>query len=232
MRPISDARREGRILTGGGGRAALRVLAFAYLATAGLVAFVALAARATGEPVRAFLIDPAAELEVAPYYGFASNIGVLVWWGAAVACGGAAALLWHTRRPGSHPLLILATTSAAAALDDLFMVHEYFFPALGVAQEAVLAAYLVATLALLWTIRGFIAANDGSMLAVAGAFFAVSLVVDSALGPSGAAYMLEDGSKLFGISTWATFLVRASWRAVVASPSPPAAMLPRSSVNS
>jgi hypothetical protein len=114
-------------------------------------------------------------LDVPPYVGFSSNLGVLVWWGAAVVSAGSAVLLWRARRPEAGPLLALAVISAAAALDDLFRVHEYVLPALGVPEALAYGLYVVATLGVLWMIRWFLAANEWPMLLVAGVFFAASL---------------------------------------------------------
>ena len=54
----------------------------------------------------------------------------------------------------------------------------------------------------------------GLLLGLALAFFAASELVDQGMFNQGLNYLLDDGLKLFGIVSWATYFIRTSAQAV------------------
>jgi hypothetical protein len=97
--------------------------------------------------------------------------------------------------------------------DDVFRLHESYYPQVGLPQLLVAAIYGAAGAAYVWVFRGFIRANDGWLfllgLALLGTSIATDQLVDN--GP----WFAEDGTKLLGIVTWAVFYVRAALRVLV-----------------
>ena len=202
------------------GRHPWRALIATLAAGVALLAASVAAARVTGRPLRAFLIDPAAELGSPAYTGVVSNVTVLVWWSAAVVACLSGLVLRRLDHPSAAPLLLLAALSAAAGADDLFLGHEELIPSLGVPQKVVLIIFAAAAASALWAIRDFLREGEWGMLVVAAPCFAFSLGVDALGEGSGIAYLLEDGAKLLGVIAWATFSVRSGWSALLAAAQP------------
>ncbi len=142
------------------------------------------------------------------YFGFVSNLGVMIWSATAAICLFAAALfaLLKADRALTWFALSSGLLTGWLALDDAFLVHETVLPSFGIPQNAVIAAY--AALALLYIASSWrvILASDFWVLFVGGAALVLSILVDtvfSSLAP-GLVY-IEDSAKFFGIFCWASF---------------------------
>lgn len=142
------------------------------------------------------------------YYGFISNLGIMLWSGTAAVCLIAALCLFK----GKAPRQALRFTASACgltgwlALDDAFLLHELVLPSLGLPQPVVLAA--TAALALLYGAMNWrlIFSQEWWVLGLGAFGLALSLGVDQvfhSLSP-GLVY-LEDSAKFFGIVCWAGF---------------------------
>lgn len=190
-----------------------RLLAIIYLPAVLLLLAVAFAAWTTGIPVSRFLLDPAILSGTHPLLGVLSNVGVLLWAATAAICGFTATLLYRCggEREQIAYLLAIGMLTACLLIDDLFLLHEWFFPVvLGVQQPIVLAAYGVLFAALVLRFAVVILRYDPTLLVLAAAFFSVSLATD--LLPAGwfqtwnLLYLLEDGAKWLGIVSWSSHL--------------------------
>ena len=107
--------------------------------------------------------------------------------------------------------------------DDFFMMHEVVLPSVtGLNDKYIYIFYAVLFVAYCAVFHLTLLRQHGMLLLAALAFFALStglnVVTDAAAfdrlgGLSGQElrYLLEDGTKLFGISAWVTFHVRAAW---------------------
>ncbi len=142
------------------------------------------------------------------YFGFVSNLGIMIWSSTAAVCLFSAALfaLLKADRALTWFALSSGILTGWLALDDTFLVHETVMPSLGVPQNAVIAAY--AALALLYIASSWrvILASDFWILLIGGLALVVSIVVDTAfhsLNPS--LVYIEDSAKFFGIFCWASF---------------------------
>lgn len=158
--------------------------------------------------------DPAQVLGVSPFAGAVSNIGILLWCASTAICLFAALL---ARRHGARrtPIFLLAagTMTLVLLLDDLFLLHDIVLPkGLGISEEAVYAGYAAMIGAFITLFHRDIRASDYPLLGLALAFFAASLGFDMLqqwVTPPGA-FLLEDGSKLMGIVSWAGYLIRTA----------------------
>ncbi len=139
-------------------RSLIAALAAGIAHLAGSVA----AARVTGLPLRAFLIDPTAEFGAPAYIGVVSNVTVLVWWSAAVVACLSGLVLRRLDHPSAAPLLLLAALSGAAGADDLYLGHEKLIPSLGVPQKVVLIIFAAVAASALWTVRDSSARASGA----------------------------------------------------------------------
>lgn len=182
----------------------VRVLGIAYAGALTLVVLVWLAARALGRPFSYLSAEPSAALGQAWYAGFLSNVGVLLWTVAASV----ALLTWWTRRShadrGANIFLWVGLLTAAELLDDLFLLHDAFYPMLGVPEQVVTAVYGAATVALAGVYRERL---GGAGLAAFGLTLALFVGAVSLDGAGHADQFLEDSLKFLGIATWTSYLV-------------------------
>ena len=146
------------------------------------------------------------------YYGFVSNLGIVVWIAAAAICLFAGAVLFSDSGLSRQAIFCLSAglVTGWLAIDDLFLVHEAVLQKLGVPQPVTYGAYAVMVLAYLWFNRWEILAHRFSVLAVAAFFMATSVLVDVLIHVEGPVMvMIEDGTKLLGMCGWAVFHVVA-----------------------
>lgn len=146
-----------------------------------------------------------------PLLGAVWNFGVLLWAATAAVCLFTALRigLAHGLRPAAFPLAAGALI-AMLALDDLYLLHEFVWPHLGVPQPAVLAIYGSISGAYLLFFRDRLRAGRASLLAIALVAFGVSIGVD--LVWASPDVLLEDGAKFVGIVAWAVFHTDAMLR--------------------
>ncbi len=164
-----------------------------------------------GKPIHYFTQDPAAIAGTPFYYGFLSNVGILLWSAAATVCLFSFLLL--RRRSGEGEAAAFALHSGiltlVLALDDLFQFHEAFFPIyLGIDEKLVLGGYAAYTLYFLVRFRNAILDSDFLLLFLAFAFFGASIFADFLPHGSEGHYLFEDGAKFFGIVGWTAYFFR------------------------
>ena len=174
-------------------------------------------------PIHVLLMDTTAAASVAYYYGFLSNMGVLLWCTTAAVCLFSAAVVFQ-RADGTGDWAFLLSGGALTAVlmfDDFLLVHESIVPAyLGIRQEFVIALYGILALGYLtWFFRD-IMRSEFSILAASLCLFSVSVASDLVLDlPDGdLAHIVEDGSKFLAICLWAGFHVRAAWLCITKPP--------------
>ncbi len=110
-------------------------------------------------------------------------------------------------------------------LDDLFLIHEDAIPNyLGISEKLVFLAYGLITALYLVRFRKVILRTNYVIFAIAFMFLAASVFIDLLPGLSrwiplppmllGENYLLEDGAKLFGITTWFFYFAHVGLRQV------------------
>jgi hypothetical protein len=196
----------------------VRWLVLLYVPALSLLLAVAVAAGAHGIAPSRFTLDPAVLTGSHPLLGVVSNAGILLWAAAAAISLFSAALLGGGRRGGEAGRFLLGAgvLTSWLALDDLFLFHEWLFPAvLGVPQTLVLATYVVVAALFLARFAALILRTERRLLAAALAFFAASLLIDQ-LPQAWFAWkylvLIEDGCKLLGIVSWFGYFASAGAR--------------------
>jgi hypothetical protein len=181
-----------------------------------VLAFLGLGA-VVGEPFELFSRDAADALEGPFYTAWFSELFSLIWnLAAIVALFGAAVLRRSGNTGGSRLLAIAGVITAAMALDDLFLLHDDVYPAVGLSEKLVYPVYFLAIAA--YTVRFRRRLGPAVLLiAAAAAMWAVSAGVDLTVGGTGASFVVEDGLKAAGVALWAVMLVRLSWAEVCAA---------------
>lgn len=174
--------------------------------------------KATGLPLIDLTRDPAASFQFAPYAGFLSTLGTLLWAAAAAACllgarAGAA--------PGAGKFLLhTGLLTALLCLDDAFLLHEEILPALVPVRGVEYGMYLLYSLltaGLVWGNARFIMRTDFALLAAAIAFLAISMMMDKVLPYRAADGSVNEGTVFFedcfkfaGIVFWLGYVARTA----------------------
>ncbi|MGB3391602.1 MAG: hypothetical protein WBA88_26915 [Pseudaminobacter sp.] len=159
--------------------------------------------------------DPNAIAGQPAYYGFYSNLGILLWAAAASTALFAASCL---RRSGSadrriRPLFLGGLFCAVACLDDFFMVHEHSY-LIGIPEIVTMAGYAAFLLAFVAAVLPIAHFTKWILLAASLACLALSTLVDMADLTISGAVLIEEAFKFFGIAFLAAYLVSLSFSAL------------------
>jgi hypothetical protein len=155
--------------------------------------------------------DPTEAGDEKPWFGFFSNLGLMLWAGAASVSGFAGYVLWRSGGGREAVSFFLATGAliCLAAFDDAYRLHESVAPEkLGVPQEVGLA--LLVVIAVAWAIRyrAALLRSESVLLGLGIAAIGVSVMVDVLPGGYGG---IEDYAKFVGVATlFAWVVVEAS----------------------
>ncbi len=173
-----------------------------------------------------FLRDPKSIYEIPFHAGALSNIGVLLWCATASVCV-FTALVLHTAsaEPNKRKFLLSAGLLTSLLLfDDFFLLHEVFAPQyLGISANVLFFLYAVLSAALFVVFRRVVLRSAYALLLISGVFFSLSILFDelqmiilsAAPDLRGLQYLLEDGSKLIGITGWFNYFGWCSYTSLV-----------------
>lgn len=150
------------------------------------------------------------------YAGFISQLGIFFWAGTAAICGFTYLLLKQTKAVSEKIAFIIFAGGLTLLLgfDDVFQLHEGFFPAMGVSENIVLASYVVLLAIFLVRFQTVILRTNYVLFAIALGFFGISMVVDVLFLFESIRHLLEDGAKLFGIVTWFAYFAEVCFIAL------------------
>jgi len=167
-------------------------------------------------PVANFTGDPALINGGHPFIGILSNIGILIWsFTVAICLFSSVILLKNKKTEASIFLLFSSLLTMFLLLDDLFMFHERIFPQyLHIPQKTVYSGYLITIILYFIKFRKFIILKtEYIVLFLACGFFGLSILYDMIMPQSHDSinYLIEDGLKFYGITTWFIFFVRTSY---------------------
>jgi hypothetical protein len=174
----------------------------------GIIALVALG---NGRQVNALMMDPNFTGGFRWYTGLISNLGILCWTvAAASACWGA----WLARLGGRAGAAKFLVASAALTLylllDDLLQLHADLLPrTTGVPKKGIEALISVAAVVWIMANRPEIRRTRVALLGVAGGLLLLKMGLDAHPLSSSVrlALLEEDGTKLLGVLSWATYFV-------------------------
>lgn len=175
----------------------------------------------TNEPISKFTRDPAAIMDINPFFGVLSNIGVLFWCASAVICFFSVALVRNRAIIGELLIFFLVSgfITSVLLLDDLFLLHEEIFPRyFHVPQKVIYSGYVVTILLYLASFRKTILKTEFIFLLFAFGFFGLSITADflpKTLLPWH--HLFEDGFKLFGIMSWFGYFVRTCFQGIAST---------------
>lgn len=159
----------------------------------------------------------------APFYnGLVSQIGIFFWAAAAAVCLFTAKAL--STAPANFRMKRFLNMSGILTLllglDDALLLHEQFFPSIGIPETVVLAIYGGLTLFYLIRFYSRILKTEYILLGMAFFFFGMSIVLDLLPLPGINPYVLEDSAKLAGIVSWLAYFSYAGASAIALDRSP------------
>ena len=180
-----------------------------------------LASLYTGLSPGFFARDPLITLGGHPLMGIQSYLGILVWSAAASICFFCYSFLRsHHDYPHSHQqdsLFFLWSGSITLwlALDDLFQIHEYLPEIVpGLSQPIIYIVYGITVIGYILKFRKKILHSDEFRLVLAAlVLLGLSVFIDvvQEFWDSRWRIFFEDGFKLFGIVSWASYLIQSSF---------------------
>jgi len=188
----------------------------AYLVAGAILGGVVAAWRFKGIPVGDFTRDPANTFDSAFYIGSITYIGAILWTVTATTCLFASLVLRSRGGSGdlqtSRFLLVSGLFTAMLLFDDLFLFHEIVFPKyLGISDYVTFSVYAAIALSYVVVFRRLILSTPFLTLILAGALLGLGMIADKlyddALDTS-AKFLIEDGLKFMGITTWFVYYVR------------------------
>ena len=190
-----------------------KILLVFHLPAAAVLVGLALAEPYTGVPLADVIRDGVQVTRVPEYVGALSNVGALCWCTAVVVCLFSSALLRRAGAASANFLFWSGMLTTALLLDDLFLIHDGVMAReLHIGDKKIYAAYFLAVCAYLYAFGRELLAREPRLLAIALALFGVSIATDLLWHePRTLRYLLEDGSKLLGIITWAVMFVRITF---------------------
>ena len=149
------------------------------------------------------------------YFGFLSNIGILIWTAASSICMFTFLLLSNAQQlAGSRSFFLYSSLlTLFLLLDDLFMMHEKVFPLyLNVNEKIILALYPIFISSFLLFQRKLILNSPYLVLLSALGFLGLSMVFDILFpNQTPAGYLLEDGFKFTGMIGWFYYFLQVSF---------------------
>lgn len=157
------------------------------------------------------------------YYGFVSQLGLILWTIVATSCFFALFFLhkFNLSSPQVHRFLLhSALLSTFLLFDDMLLFHEHIAPDyFNISQRTVFKAYLVLFIAFAFVNRKALFSSEYLLFILSGGMFflsiAIDVVTDKFLANVKVGYWYEmyltfseDGFKLFGIASWTAYYLR------------------------
>lgn len=164
-------------------------------------------------PYRQLMADPNILTDSPIYYGFLSQVGILLWSATATTCFIFAymTVFLKVEKEKLHFFIFSGLLISWLMLDDSFLIHECILPNLGIPQKLVMLVYVLVVLYYLYRFKKLILKHTPyPLLTISFIFFSVSVVIDLFLDfetPNIIDTVLEDGSKFIGIVLWLAYIL-------------------------
>ncbi len=193
-------------------RSSRSMIALILIVSAFLIGIIVLLSLLEGIPISKLTQDPTAIVGAPIYTGFLSQIGIFFWSGSAAICMFSAKVI--PRDSGNVMVKRFFFVSGLLTLllgfDDVFLLHEAFFPYIGFPEKALIVSYAGLILLYLALFFSIILKTEYVLLGMSLFFFGISIALDL-INPRGIdPFLFEDGAKLVGIVSWLTYFYRSA----------------------
>ena len=200
-------------------RRALRDVVPAYIVAGAILGTAVALSQVKGISIGDLTRDPSNIFGYPFYVGGISYLGAILWTATASLCL-FAALLLSTRedhadkRDFSRFLCASGLLSLLLLFDDLFLFHEKFFPSyLRIPEIVTFSAYGTIAVAYLVAFRRTILKTPFVLLIVADGLLGLAMTADTLTNDAfdtSSKFLVEDGLKFFGITTWFVYYARVA----------------------
>ncbi len=166
-----------------------------------------------GIPTEQLTRDPNAIFDAPLYIGFLSQVGIFIWAAAAMICLYSSQLLPADERHTEerHYFFRAGCLLLLLGLDDAFLLHEQFFPFIGIPENLMYVTYAGLMLSLLLRFSRLIRQTQYPLL-LAGLFcFSVSVGLDLLQLENIDNFLVEDSAKLTGILCWLCYFSHTAY---------------------
>lgn len=146
------------------------------------------------------------------YFGFYSNLGVLIWaFAASIALFGWGSLFrLGIANIRSRALFLGGSFATLACLDDLFMLHEHAH-VIGLSEKMVFTGYVLLLLAFVSATLPVVHKTQWNLLVASLTFLALSTLIDVLYPTTSGSVLIEEVFKFGGITFLAAYLVTLSF---------------------
>ena len=188
-----------------------KLIAVLFIPAAVIIAIVIYISNRSGYPIAFYTRDPSSISATDPFFGFLSNVGVILWSSTVAVCLFSCSFLRRLGILKDHVrfFLLFGVLTSMLLFDDLFQFHEEIFPALfHVSKNFVFLIYGVAVVAILARTQRVILRTEYLLLVISFGFFGASMgmhLISDEIIPLH--YLYEDGAKFLGIVAWMGYLV-------------------------
>jgi hypothetical protein len=155
--------------------------------------------------------DPTALMNAPFYFGFFSNLGIIIWSASFIICWFAAYRIKdHIHLKNDFFFLVISgMITFLMTIDDLYQLHEIVFPYyFDIPENAVYLTYMNIYLLYFIRFRKTLLQSDFIILVLAFFFLGLSTVIDLLPLPIPKDTFLEDAFKLVGAVTWLVYFFR------------------------
>jgi hypothetical protein len=184
----------------------LWILLFVLFATIIIIIGVYLVSVIKKVPPGFMTTDPLETAEYPWYTGFLSNLGAILW-SVSIGCAFSSAFIITNNRQVAPFLIATGTISIVLVLDDMFRLHDSFFPSrLHIPEYFTIFIYSLLVVIYLFSFHRVIL-SDISFLIFAGAllFFGASRIFAMVTPYSSIETFIKDSLKFMGIALWLTY---------------------------
>lgn len=160
-----------------------------------------------GIPTEQLTRDPNAIFDMPLYVGFLSQVGIFIWAATAMVCLYSSRLIPREARNAEtrRYLFMSGLLLALLGLDDAFLLHEQFFPFIGIPEKVVYGIYAGIMFYILLRFSRLILKTKYPLLLAGLVCFALSISLDWLQPESIDIFLVEDGAKLVGILSWLAY---------------------------
>lgn len=203
-----------------------------YIPSIGFIILVTLIAKVSNISTYELVADPAEVAGKPPYTGLVTNVGNLLWCGATAICLFTAFLTKLNRACFKKWFRFLAFSGLFTSfllLDDMFQLHESF-PLLffggsdnalainrdlqNLLETLIFSVYLGIFIFYIFSFRKQIKNTEYIFLLLAFVFFGLSTIVDMTPESLPGHYIVEEGFKVLGITSWLIYFTKTCSAAI------------------
>lgn len=165
----------------------------------------------TGTSIKDLTKDPISLTSLPFYSGYFSQLGNIFWF---ITAGISFFTFYMVEGKYRKFLLFSFIFSLFLGIDDLFMIHEGFMPAIGVHENFFFISYVLFAIFYLFHFKNLIIRSPFVLLLMAFSFLGISVMWDIMNIPGINPYIFEDGFKIMGIISWMVYHFQVSKKVI------------------